>query len=375
MKQPTLKAWCFVHKWSSIVSTAFLLFLCLTGLPLIFHDEIDALTRPAVPLAAVPSAAAPVGKQLTIDQIIALALKQHPGDVPLYVSFDEDRPVVNVTTGPRPDAPESAMRFVSIDQRTGASVGAPGGGVMDVILDLHKDLMLGPWAMYFLGLIGLLFVVAIVSGVVIYSPFMQKLDFATVRRNRSTRTMWLDWHNLLGIVTMLWAVVVGFTGTMNAFADPITAWWRADALAMMIKGEGPAVLPYRLGSADPAVQAAIAAAPGMKPQFVAFPGVAYSSTGHLAVFLQGTMPATKKLLTPVLVNARTGKVDAVMPMPWYMKALMLSQPLHFGDYGGLAMKLIWALFDLATIVVLGSGLYLWLGRPARARRSRQEAQA
>ena len=32
-----------MHKWSSLVSTLFLLLLCVTGLPLIFHDEIDAV--------------------------------------------------------------------------------------------------------------------------------------------------------------------------------------------------------------------------------------------------------------------------------------------------------------------------------------------
>ena len=29
-------------------------------------------------------------------------------------------------------------------------------------------------------------------------------------------------------------------------------------------------------------------------------------------------------------------------MPWYVKALKLSQPLHFGDYGGMPLKIIWA---------------------------------
>jgi uncharacterized iron-regulated membrane protein len=40
----------------------------------------------------------------------------------------------------------------------------------------------------------------------------------------------------------------------------------------------------------------------------------------------------------------------------------VSQPLHFGDYGGMPMKIIWGLLDAITIVVLGSGLYLWLAR-------------
>lgn len=41
MKKRTVKAWFWVHKWTSLVSTVFILMLCLTGLPLIFHHELD----------------------------------------------------------------------------------------------------------------------------------------------------------------------------------------------------------------------------------------------------------------------------------------------------------------------------------------------
>ncbi|MDP2381153.1 MAG: PepSY-associated TM helix domain-containing protein, partial [Pseudohongiella sp.] len=33
--------------------------------------------------------------------------------------------------------------------------------------------------------------------------------------------------------------------------------------------------------------------------------------------------------------------------------------LHFGDYGGLPMQIIWAILNIFTMIVLGSGLYLW----------------
>jgi uncharacterized iron-regulated membrane protein len=45
-----------------------------------------------------------------------------------------------------------------------------------------------------------------------------------------------------------------------------------------------------------------------------------------------------------------------------VKALGLSKPLHFGDYGGMPLKILWALLDVATIVVLWSGLVLWWRR-------------
>ena len=38
-----IRLWYLIHKWTSLVCTIFLLMLCITGLPLIFHEEIDHL--------------------------------------------------------------------------------------------------------------------------------------------------------------------------------------------------------------------------------------------------------------------------------------------------------------------------------------------
>ena len=43
MQNGTIKAWSWVHKWSSLICTVFMLLLCLTGLPLIFHHELGHL--------------------------------------------------------------------------------------------------------------------------------------------------------------------------------------------------------------------------------------------------------------------------------------------------------------------------------------------
>ena len=68
---------------------------------------------------------------------------------------------------------------------------------------------------------------------------------------------------------------------------------------------------------------------------------------------------------PVVVDAKTTVVTAKPDLPWYLTALLLSQPLHFGDYGGWPLKVRWAALDIATLVVLGSGVYLWLKRGSR----------
>jgi len=364
MTRRAIRAWYLVHKWSSVICTGFLLMLCVTGLPLIFHAEIDALTGEAAPVGGLASSGEGPGL-LPLDTMLAKALAARPGEVPVFMAFDNDRPQMTITTAPAPDSPETAMTVNLFDRSTGEPTGAlDDSGVMHFILQLHTDMFAGLPGMLFLGFMGLLFFVAIVSGVVLYAPFMRKLDFGTLRTRRSRRLKWLDYHNLLGIVALAWMGVVGLTGVINTLATPIIQLWQMNELAEMTRAyEGREALPpSRYGSIDQAMAAARAARPGNNPQFIAFPGGAFSSKHHYAVFLQGDTPLTERMLTPALIDAETGELTDVRPLPWYVQALLLSQPLHFGDYGGLPLKILWAVLDVFTIIVLGSGLYLWLGR-------------
>jgi uncharacterized iron-regulated membrane protein len=126
--------------------------------------------------------------------------------------------------------------------------------------------------------------------------------------------------------------------------------------------------PARLASLDRAVANAVGAAPAMSLGFIAFPGTPFTSSHHFAVFMRGDTPLTSRLLKPVLLDGETAEVADVRDLPVYLKMLLVSQPLHFGDYGGLPLKVIWAALDMMTIVVLGSGLYLWLVRRKKIRR-------
>lgn len=368
MKSSTIRAWFLVHKWSSLVCTAFLLMLCITGLPLIFHDEIDRLsggTRQFGMPGVGSSSNAP--GLVPLDAMMAKALAARPGEVPLFMAFDNDQPSMTITTAPRPDSPGSEMTIQMFDRSTGERLGEEAedeGGVMHFLLELHTDMFLGLPGELFLGGMGVLFVAALVSGVVLYAPFMRKLAFGTLRISRSTRLKWIDYHNLLGIVGLAWMLVVGITGVINTLEKPINKLWQRNELAAMTRqyaGKG-ALPPARYGSLDKAMAEARKALPGNNPQFIGFPGGSFSSGHHYAVFFQGDTPLTERLLTPALIDAETGAFTAARTMPWYNKSLSLSRPLHFGDYGGLPLKILWAVLDLFTILVLGSGIYLWLGR-------------
>jgi uncharacterized iron-regulated membrane protein len=362
-----IRAWTWTHKWSSLVCTVFMLLLCITGLPLIFHHEIGHLLGTEIEAAEMPANT----PRADLDAVMRTAIARHPSLQGMFASQEEDDDRVwYMTLAPTPDA-TAGFKQVAVDARTGQALGEPSldSGFMYIMRSLHIDLFMGLPGMLFLGLMGVLLLASLVSGAALYAPFMRKLRFGEIRRERSARAKWLDLHNLVGIVTLVWFTVVGATGVINAWADLLVKYYQSTEVAAMLapyKDKPPLASP---GSLQGAVAAALAHERGMKVAFVAFPGTSFASPHHYGVFLRGGEHVTAKLLKPVLVDATTSQVTDSRELPWYLKTLLVSQPLHFGDYGGLPMQILWALLDIATIVVLVTGLVLWWRKRAPARQA------
>ena len=367
MNPVALRRWLWVHRWTSWICTLFLLIACVTGLPLIFHHDLDHLSGHAAELPVVD----PLPPRPTIDRSMAAAIGAHPGNIVQLMVIDPDEPdLLSVRVAPDMASKPGESFVQPVDMRTATAmhVHPREEGIVWMMFRLHSDLYAGLVGSFLLGFMGLMFVVAVVTGIVVYRPFMRKLDFGTVRRRKAPRVKWLDVHNLFGITTLAWALTVGATGVVNTMALPMLGLWQSGQLAEMTAPyrDLPPPGPDRV-SVSAAIDTARRAAPGSEPFIIAMPGSAFSSRHHYAVFMRGGSPLTARLLKPALIDAQTGQLTAIREMPWYIRALFLSQPLHFGDYGGRALQVAWALLDIVTIVVLLSGLRLTFRgkRPAR----------
>jgi uncharacterized iron-regulated membrane protein len=359
------KTWIAVHRWTSLICTAFLLMLCVTGLPLIFHDEIDALSDPP---AAAPAAAA-LAHPLDLDQVTALVRQQYPGRRIQFVVWLEQPQLYRVGLSRPRGAHGDVKPFAIVDAARGVIVREAWsekdwrhGNFMSLLLALHTDMLMGPAGKLFLGAMGMLFLASLVSGAVLYGPFMRKLRFGTLRKGRAPRLKWLDLHNLLGVAALAWMLVVGATGVMNTLDAQVFGAWQKSVYSRLDLAQRPRHAGSPGASLQVAVDEARRAMPDGVVSFVAYPGSMFGGPAHYAVYMRGSSPLTSRLLHPVLVDATDGSAADAGPPPWYLWALEASRPLHFGDYGGLVFKFLWALLDVFLIVVLASGLYLWWQR-------------
>lgn len=369
MTRTTFRKWVWVHTWSSLVCTLFLLVICVSGLPLIFREEIVDLLDDGLPYASLPEAT----PNASIDRFAEAGRRLYPNEILVSVYVDDDEPQAVVWMAPSWEAYNADRKsghWIRFDSRTvqllkqSKPINEERPSFLGIMVNLHKDLFAGLPGELLMASMALLFIAAIVSGIVIYGPFMRRIDFGTIRTDRSARLKWLDLHNLMGAVTLAWALVVGVTGFINELSTPLFGLWQqTDVAAILRPFQGkPVPAQSELSSPQAAFDSVQATLPDMRPSSIIYPGARFASSTHYLIWTKGKEALTSRLFTPVLVDARSGKIDRIVEMPWYLRALEVSRPLHFGDYGGRPLKIIWALLDLVTIVVLGSGLYLWVAR-------------
>ncbi|MFL9926781.1 PepSY-associated TM helix domain-containing protein [Herbaspirillum lusitanum] len=362
-----LPVWRRLHRWSSLGCTIFLLLSCLSGLPLIFSDEIEALIgRP--PALSGPALAVTPGD---LDAMAAAATRRYPHERVRFIFFDRDEGQIKVVMGSQDSPDRSRDHPLVFDGASGRLVDEPPSLLrrrwefMPFVQRLHTELLSGFAGEMVLAAVGLLALMAVLSGVALYGPYMKNQAFGALRRGRR-RTWWLDLHNLIGIATAVWVLAITATGIINEFAKPLAAVWRSGQMSRLA-ASGNTPVPFEaLPSIQAARDAAAAALPDNNVTSIILPSRSFSNPAHYLIWTNGNTPLTHRLFSAVLVDARSNKAVAVAEMPGYLRSLQLARPLHFGDYGGFPLKLIWGAFDVFAIFLLLSGLYLWLKRPMRA---------
>lgn len=354
----------WLHRWASLVATLPFLILCLTGTVLIFHEEIDAA------MGVVPASVADASSQRPLQVSIDNVLAAHPDERVASIGIDpkEHPGLLLLVTVPRQAHKFEGFRLrfteLATAQPTEHQVD-PTSTLTGFLLELHAHWFLGMPGELIGALIALLVLVSLLSGVVVYWPHVKKVAFGLLRRGRGPRLRQLDLHNTIGAVVLGWAFTVSLTGFLLGFGTLATGLWSYTAFADLRGPQAGAPVDARQPPVD--ADAAIAAVTGRMPPgwhvaSLIFPDTDYSTPRHYTALAVGPHGLEERLYRVGLVDAATGDVAKLAEMPGYMKAIVLSQPLHFGDYGGLPLKLLWTLCTWLTLFITANGAWLWWNR-------------
>jgi uncharacterized iron-regulated membrane protein len=326
--------------------------LALSGLFLLFKAEIQGESASdARPLTAWEISA-------FYERALANATASYPKDRALALYPDDNDPnLLHFRLGIDGATKLRGSRKVTFNAETGRELkeaASPTKGFFDWLLLLHRELFLASWGKIYVGFVGLAYVFLLLSGFYIYGNFMRGRSFGELRSKLIPRL--LDFHKSAAAVTFGWSLIVGLSGVFLAFNGVLIKIFQLLSLRHLQAAYSGEAAASKIAPLGQVLQSALAAKPDWVVTYVSFPDTEYSVPGHFLLLLNGTQSLTKRLSELAVVNAQSGKLIEIIELPLYLKVVLLSEPLHFGDYGGLFLKVLWAIFTLGSLAVALLGI-------------------
>ncbi len=354
-----MKYWYKIHKWTSLICAIFLLSMCASALPLIFGREMAAFNQVSVP---TPSEVSLVDlTKLSVGKQAEAVLERYPGYNlrVVYLDHERHRNIFSLRSQ------DKGYEYARLDLSTGQFIERSNEQVRYEIIPkfiefayrMHVDMYLGSFGRYLFGTMCGLSVIALISGIWLYAPFMKNISFGTIRSSHR-RIYWMDWHKLLGITTLSWAVLLSLSGFIFIFSDPIHNAWNEGIHKEFLTAYQGKPFPVQRISIDEALEAAQAAVTDRRITGIEVPQEDGKMRWHYTVRTQGQGLAAH-FNKPVWVDASTGQVTAVIQQPWYIQTLSMATPVHFSNHDTLPLKILWFITDALTCIMIITGIYAW----------------
>ncbi|TNE62606.1 MAG: PepSY domain-containing protein [Alphaproteobacteria bacterium] len=379
-----------IHTWTGIVAGLALFIAFYAGAITMFETELQRW-------ATVPSELAPPPALEQTDALVAATLAEVPEAGRRFM----------VNIDPTPEAParvtwETGGRrghgILDEARHFGASFDETGNlqvaefrktDVAQLVDVLHQQVGL-PFdheiSMMIMGAISLLYALALVSGTIVLIPSLIK-DLFLVRVGRNLKRMWLDVHNVLGIFSLPFHLVMALTAVVFAFHDQIydlqseviydgeiEKYWAAGS---------PRPTPHPDGTPLLGAAAMLARIGEQAPDFrVMTLSYAQQRNGQYMVQAYGT-DIRHGVRTPTtgigIVDAYDGSFIRTNLVPGeqdgWNATLTAFFALHFGSFGGYSVRWGYFFLGLAGAFLFYSGNLLWIeSRRKKARKAGQVEQ-
>ena len=390
MRADLIRIYKSVHTWTGIIAGLALFIAFYAGAITIFKEPLARWASPPSANAMLPLEQAPT--------LITRALEAHPEvakDFRIYLIDSEQIPA-RMTWEIAPERSDghdrSGVRYfqATLDDAGDLDSGETHPSELAEFIDvLHRVVGLpvdSEANRLIMGVIAALYSIALISGVVILLPTLIK-DFFALRLGKNLKRMWLDAHNVVGIVSLPFHLVMALTSVIFAFHDGI--YFLQDKLVH----EQGLEAAFQTGAAQPGstppaprrpsdllppaelVARAEALSPTFVPRGLEYRGVngpramvrvwGHDETALLPRAIGGFValdPYTGKVLNSDYLPGRMDAPNAVIASFF---------GLHMATFGGTAVHWMYFVLGLAGAWLFYSGNLLWV-ETRRRRQTRRD---
>lgn len=374
LKANTLRTFTTLHTWVGLVAGFALFVAFYAGAITVFHHELMLWQSPH----AIDQ---PVD---TLDDAQALlddTLSRHAGArawVGMMFPGEESRQAATYWQDT-----DGVWRFANRDD-PGGSEQPPAASLSELVNALHYSLGIPVAGTWLMGIVSLLYGVALVSGVVIHLPKLVA-DLFALRPGRNLKRFWQDAHNLIGVLGLPMHIMFAVTGALLCLVMVVSFALNPLVYGGKLFEAMPAALdtaPVVKPADEPAVPGgvamwharskAVAAEQGLPAFEPAYLKLTNAGDANAIVEVTGAVPRALGALGAVALDASTGDVIATQ-LPGRRDAnhatLSIAYLLHFGEYGNAWVRWLYFLLGIGGAFLFYSGNLLWI----ESRRKRRQA--
>ncbi len=358
----TVKRSLSAHAAIGLLAGALLYIVCLSGTLLVFYEEWQRLEQASPPqMTEIDPDAVQRGMEAMLTRERGKSPTTH-----FYVDMPVgELPTTRVITDTESFHIDADGRLAGPEQIEWSNF----------LYGLHYTLNIpvaqGLVGITIVGILGMLMLALAISGLVAHPKIFR--DAFRLRTRRSGGVALSDWHNRLSVWSLPFGIAISLTGSVIGLATVGTYAAAArfydgdvEALYATIFGEEGKPNPAKAPLPDVARALRYMAAnhPDVRVTYVTI-----HEPGTLGQQVQIVAEHPRRLIFGeyYMFDAKgnfagtAGLADGHLGQ----QAAASNYDLHFGNFGGLPVKLAYGLFGLALTVVSATGVYIWLGKRSR----------
>jgi uncharacterized iron-regulated membrane protein len=348
------------HMVMGLAISALLYIICLSGTVAVFEDELEWWEQPDAPAVAT---VAPAAAQAASEAALAV----EPDTTHLYLYLPrEGWPRFAVGT-------DDNWYFADRDGQLTTPRAVPWN---EFLIDLHYYLHLPEtFGMIIVAIFGVMMIAMSISGLLAHPRVFK--DAFTFRPQARVRLSQTDLHNRLSVWTAPFHIAIALTGAMIglfAVMAVVLAQTSFDgdrmALSEAVFGDHPEA--DTTPAAAPNVAAPLARMPQIAPDQPAFLVVGHdpnTAGQHVEIYADAQ---DRLIYGETYTFAGDGTFTGtgnVANGPAGLQIAMSTYRLHFGDFGGLFVKVLYGVLGLFLCVIIASGLNIYFAKRAEKGRA------
>lgn len=342
-----------IHQWLGLYTGLILLILSITGAAIVFADELDSSINGTVMKVT------PGDNRVPLDVIVADLKNRYPEAQIKKMQLQFEFPSHAVYAEMEKDANNKKQVFYN--QYTGALLGERNKekSFVHILVALHTRLLAGKPGKLIVGLMGIGLFITTLTGIYFYRKSLFSVFRIGIRWDKNVKTISSDTHKLLGVSALLFNLLFGFTG-FYMHRHEFFGKKEKDGMMAALPSKKFQVQDITI-SLDELVGSHQHLA-GFVPAVIDFPKpkqAYYKLKGNTAE--SSRLTGGKHDTEILLAYADLSPLQIITPQntSTAKKFNTLMSELHYGRFGGLAIKILYTLMGLVTALLSITGFIIW----------------